>query len=263
MDHRVMLKVYYHGQILLQTSEGVKFVCENPLDIIILFTLSFEELKDMIYEKMDSQISRRVLCILYRYPVSVFGGFVQFQTKYVTNEASMKKMFSQPAADRDIELEEYKSDSEEEFEINYEVVDPGVDEDQADDTIAADIADVANALANQQPFEESTFMRSLDFEVMHASKFSQYINAAELSVMMDGEFIVEMKFNSREVVIKAMKDYTIRRGINYRYGADCDWLIRVSKMSRKYCWEIKRYNDSHTCTRATNFQDQHAPNYAT
>ncbi|RYQ97262.1 hypothetical protein Ahy_B08g093292 [Arachis hypogaea] len=148
MDDRVRLKVYYHGHILLQTSEGVKFVCDNPLDIIIPFTLSFEELKEVICERMDSQISRRVSCILYRYPISVFGGFVQFQTKYVTDEASMQEIFSVYLESRSrmtfIEL-----DSEEEFESNYEVVDLGVDEDQADEAMVADVADVANALASQ------------------------------------------------------------------------------------------------------------------
>ncbi|RYQ97515.1 hypothetical protein Ahy_B08g093579 [Arachis hypogaea] len=242
MDDRVRLKLYYHGQILLQTL-GIKFVCENSLDIIIPFTL-FEKLKGVIYEKMDSQISRRVSCIMYRYPISVF-------------------------ADRDIELEDYNSDSEEEFESNYEVVNPGLDEDQVDEAIVADVADVINALANQQSFVERSFMRSLDLKAMHAPEFPQYINA-KLPLMPDGEFTVGMEFSSREVVIKAMKDYTIRRGVNYRvhkseptafyakctqYGAGCDWLIRVSKMSRKFCWEIRRYNGSHTCTRATISQD--------
>ncbi|XP_057746280.1 uncharacterized protein LOC130965538 [Arachis stenosperma] len=235
MDDRVRLKVYYHGQILLQTSEGVKFVCENPLDIIIPFTLSFEELKGVISEKIDSQISSRVSCVLYRYPVPVFGGFVQFQTKYVTDEESMQEMFSvylasrsrisfielyvefeQSAVDRDIELEDYNSDSEEEFESNYEVVDPGVDEDQADEAMVADVSDVANALANQQPFVEPSFMRSLDLEAMHEPEFPQYVNAAELPLMPDGEFTVGIEFSSREAVIKAMKDYTIRRGVDYR-----------------------------------------------
>ncbi|RYR25393.1 hypothetical protein Ahy_B02g059109 [Arachis hypogaea] len=84
--------------------------------------------------------------------------------------------------------------------------------------------------------------------------------------MTDGEFTVGMKFNSKEAIIKAMKDYTISRGVDYQvhesepttfyakctqYSAGCNWLIRVSKMSRKYYWEIRRYNGSHTCTRAT------------
>ncbi|RYR78460.1 hypothetical protein Ahy_A01g003278 [Arachis hypogaea] len=178
--------------------------------------------------------------------------------------------FEQSAADRDIELEDYNSDSEEEFESNYEVIDLGVDEDQADEAMVADVADVTNALANQQPFVEQSFMRSLDLKAMHAPEFPQYVNAAELPLLPDGEFTVGMEFSSREAVIKAMKDYTIRRGVDYRvhesepttfyakctqYGAGCDWLIRVSKMSRKFCWEIRRYNGSHTCTRATISQD--------
>ncbi|RYQ80941.1 hypothetical protein Ahy_Scaffold1g107006 isoform B [Arachis hypogaea] len=67
-----------------------------------------------------------------------------------------------------------------------------------------------------------------------------------------------------------MKDYTIRRGVDYwvyesepltfyakytQYGSGCDWLIRVSMMSRKYCRVIRRYNSSHTCTRAIISQD--------
>ncbi|XP_025680343.1 uncharacterized protein [Arachis hypogaea] len=178
--------------------------------------------------------------------------------------------FEQSATDRDIELEDYNSDSEEEFESNYVVVEPGVDEDQADEAMVADVADVANALANQQPFVEPSFMWSLDLEAMHAPEFPQYVNAAELPFLPDGEFTVGMEFSSREAVIKAIKDYTIRRGVYYRvhesepttfyakytqYGAGCDWLIRVSKMSRKFCWEIRRYNGSHTCTRATISQD--------
>ncbi|RYR13981.1 hypothetical protein Ahy_B04g070687 isoform Q [Arachis hypogaea] len=89
-------------------------------------------------------------------------------------------------------------------------------------------------------------------------------------MVADGEFVVGMEFSSREAVIKAIKDYTIRRSVDYRvyesepltfyakctqYGSGCDWLIRVSMISRKYCWVIRRYNGSHTCTRATISQD--------
>ncbi|RYR10554.1 hypothetical protein Ahy_B05g078980 [Arachis hypogaea] len=266
MDDRVVLKIYCYGQILLQTYEGVQFVCENPVDVIIPFTLSFEELKGVICEKIDSQRSRRVSCILYRYPLSVFGGFVQFQTKYVTDEASMHEMFSmymenrhrmsyielyvefeQSEADRNIVLEDYNSESEDEFESNYEIVGPGEHEDEAGGDMNADVAAVADALANPHPFQEPSFMRSLDLEAMHAPEFPQYMNPV-LPVVADGEFTVGMEFSSREAVIKAMKNYTIRRGVDYRvyesepmtfyakcteYGNGCDWLIRVTKMQKK------------------------------
>ncbi|RYR31336.1 hypothetical protein Ahy_B01g056140 [Arachis hypogaea] len=288
MDDRVVLKIYYYGQILLQTYEGVQFVCENPLDVVIPFTLSFEELKGVICEKIGTQRCRRISCILYRYPLPVFGGFVQFQTKYVMDEASMQEMFSmymenrhriscielyiefeQSEADRNIELEDYNSESEDEFESNYEIVGPGEDEEAAVGAMNADVAEVANALANPHPFQEPSFMRSLDLGAVHAPEFPQYMNTAP-PVVADGEFTVGMEFSSREAVIKAMKDYTIRRGVDYRvyesepttfyakcieYGNGCDWLIRITKMQKKYCWEIRRYNGSHTCTRSTISQD--------
>ncbi|RYR09966.1 hypothetical protein Ahy_B05g078411 [Arachis hypogaea] len=196
MSDRVLLKVYYFGQILLQTSEGVIFVCENPLDLVIPFTISFEELKSVICEKIHSERARRISCILYRNPIQVFGGFVQFQTKYVTDEASMQDMFSmyienrsqlsfielyvefeQSEADRNILREDYNSDSEEEFESNDEVVGLDGDEVQGDGAMASDVSDVATALANDVPFEEPSFMRVLDLEAMHVPEFPDYINA--------------------------------------------------------------------------------------
>ncbi|RYQ91665.1 hypothetical protein Ahy_B09g097650 [Arachis hypogaea] len=227
MDDRVLLKVYYFGQILLQTSERVKFVCENPLDVVILFTISFEELKGVICEKIDSETSRKISCILYRYPVPIFGGFVQFQTKYITDEASMQEMFSmyiesraqilfielyiefeQSEAIRNILREDYNSDSEEEFESNYEVIGPDGDEDQGDGTVAPNVTDIANALANEEPFEEPSFMRVLDLEAMHALEFPDYMSA-EVPFVADGEFTMGMEFSSREAVTKAMKEYTL------------------------------------------------------
>ncbi|RYQ98726.1 hypothetical protein Ahy_B07g086487 isoform C [Arachis hypogaea] len=165
--------------------------------------------------------------------------------------------------DHDFDGKSYNGDSEEEYEGNYDFVDPNADEEQEDCTIESDIEDVANALAREHPFEEPSFMRALDLDAMNAPEFPEYANA-------DGEFVIGLEFNSREAVIKAVKDYIIHRGVDYRvfesepttfyakcvqYGQSCDWLIRVSMMRRKYCWEIRRYNDSHTCTRATISQD--------
>ncbi|RYR32864.1 hypothetical protein Ahy_A10g047394 [Arachis hypogaea] len=266
MDDRVELRVYYFGQILLQTSEGVRFSCEKPLDIVISFTISFEELKGVICEKIGFQISKKISCMVYRYPIPVFGGFVQYQTKYVTDEASMQEMFSmyfetrgqisvielyvefeQSEADRNIEGEEYDNDSEEEFESNYEAVAPDGEEDQGDGVVAPNVGDVANALANEDPFEEPSFMRVLDLEAMHAPEFPEYMTV-KIPMVADGEFAIGMEFSSKEAVMMAVKDYTIRRGVDYRvyesepltfyakctqYGSGCDWLIRFEAMCNK------------------------------
>ncbi|RYR39808.1 hypothetical protein Ahy_A09g045406 [Arachis hypogaea] len=157
----------------------------------------------------------------------------------MTDEANMQEMFSmyiesraqmpfielyiefeQFEADRNIEREDYNSDSEEEFESNYEVVGPEGEEVQGDGTIEENVTDVTNTLANEHPFEEPSFM---------------------------------------EAVIMVMKDYVIRRGVDYRvyksepltfyakctqYGLGCDWLIRVNMISKKYCWVIRRHIES-------------------
>ncbi|XP_016192437.1 uncharacterized protein LOC107633308 [Arachis ipaensis] len=130
---------------------------------------------------------------------------------------------------------------------------------------------MANTLASQHPSREPFFLSALDVDAMNAPEFSEYINS-NLVVVTKSEFVVGMKFSSRETVIAAIKDYTIFRGVDYRvcefepttfyakcvqYGTSCDWLIRASLIKRKFCWVIRRYNGSHTCTR-TRISQYHA-----
>ncbi|XP_016191847.1 uncharacterized protein LOC107632694 [Arachis ipaensis] len=142
--------------------------------------------------------------------------------------------------DHDFDWKSYNGDSEEEYEGNYDFVEPNADEEQEDCTIESDVEDVANALASEHPFEEPSFMRALDLDAMNAPEFSEFANA-DPPMVEDGEFVIGMEFNSREAVIKAVKDYTIHRGVDYRvfesepttfyakcvqYGQSCDWLIK-------------------------------------
>ncbi|RYR13644.1 hypothetical protein Ahy_B04g070530 isoform B [Arachis hypogaea] len=193
---------------------------------------------------------------------------------YIENRAQISFIelyveFEQSETDRNILREDYNSDSEEEFESNYECVGADGVEAHGDGTMDPDVTEVADALANDMPFAEPSFMRVLDLEAMHVPEYPEYMTA-EVPIVADGEFAVGMEFSSREAVIKAIKEYSIRRSVDYRvyesepltfyakctqYGSGCDWLIRVSLISRKYCWVIRRYNGTHTCTRATISQD--------
>ncbi|XP_016207385.1 uncharacterized protein LOC107647853 [Arachis ipaensis] len=140
--------------------------------------------------------------------------------------------FEQSEADWNILREDYNSDSEEEFESNYEFVAPDGDEDQGDGTTAPDVTEVANALANEVPCHSSQD-RTGARTVQVTGSLVQLL--AEIPIVADGEFAVGIEFSSREAVIKAIKE--------------------VSMISRKHCWVIRRYNGSHTCTRATISQD--------
>ncbi|XP_057734837.1 uncharacterized protein LOC130950350 [Arachis stenosperma] len=163
----------------------------------------------------------------------------------------------------------YNTESEEEFEGTYHIVGPAEDVDEDDIIIEPDVADVTNVLTSQHLSKEPSFMHALDLDTMNAPEFPEFVNADHV-VVMDGEFVIGMEFSSRETVITAIKDYTIRRGVDYRvcesepttfyakcvqYGTNCDWLIRASLIKRKFCWVIRQYNGSHTCSRTTISQD--------
>ncbi|RYR42431.1 hypothetical protein Ahy_A08g038917 [Arachis hypogaea] len=51
---------------------------------------------------------------------------------------------------------------------------------------------------------------------MHATKFSEYANMGEGNVVVEvSEISIRMKFGYRELMISAIKSYTISKGIDY------------------------------------------------
>ncbi|RYR51969.1 hypothetical protein Ahy_A06g026905 [Arachis hypogaea] len=198
MENIANLRVYYNGEVIPNTHEGVTFVCECPLLFAIPCTMSFVELQNGLCNNIQSHISKRVSNILYRNHVQVFGGLIQFQMMPITDDASW---------------EEDNNDSEEEFEANYEVDDENDDGDLVGNPT---VQNEANGIVSQHPFGVPSFMRTLDLEAMHAPEFPEYANTDEGDAAAeDGEFRVGMEFGSRESVISAIKSYTISRGVDY------------------------------------------------
>ncbi|RYR44843.1 hypothetical protein Ahy_A08g041119 [Arachis hypogaea] len=235
MEGVANLRIYYNGEVITNTHEGVTFVCECPLSFVIPCTMSFVELQNGLCNNIQSHILKRVSNLLYRSPVQVFGGLIQFQIMPITDDASMQQMFyiyqqtrSQvPMIELYVEFEqqsgmstvgedvneEDNNDSEEEFEANYEVDDENDDGDLAGNPA---MQNEANAVVSQHPFGVPSFMRTLDLEAMHAPEFPEYANTGEGNVAAeDGEFSVGMEFSSRESVISTIKSYTISRGVDY------------------------------------------------
>ncbi|MED6216734.1 hypothetical protein PIB30_010481 [Stylosanthes scabra] len=139
------------------------------------YGIIFEELKNVICQNVEPNAMKIVKSILYRRPVLVFGGFIQFQKMSTMDDVSLQQMISihlenmahvsvielyvefkqisyvvggvkevQP----DLAFEGYYSDSEEEFEGNYEIQDAN-EEDVLKHDMESDVEDVANALANE------------------------------------------------------------------------------------------------------------------
>ncbi|XP_057740335.1 uncharacterized protein LOC130957498 [Arachis stenosperma] len=85
------------------------------------------------------------------------------------------------------------------------------------------------------------------------------------------EFQIGQSFQSKDEAVLSVKDYSIRRGVEYRvieldhlkyhgkckeFGKGCSWLIRVALRARKGTWEVRRYNGPHTCL-ATSISSDH------
>nr|XP_025637789.1 uncharacterized protein LOC112733133 [Arachis hypogaea] len=247
MENIANLRIYYNGEVIPNTHEGVTFVCECLLLFAIPCTMSFVDLQNGLCNNIQSHILKRVSNLLYRSPVQVFGGLIQFQLMPITNDASMQQMFCIYQQTRfhvpmielyvefeqqsgsgavgeevnvdelgDIDWEEENNDSEEEFEANYEIDDENDDGDLAGNP---EVPNEANAIISQHLFGVPSFMRTLDLKAMHDPEFSEYANTGEGNAAAeDGEFSVGMEFGSRE---------------------------------SKACWEIRRYNGKHTCTVGT------------
>ncbi|MED6107424.1 hypothetical protein PIB30_013781 [Stylosanthes scabra] len=121
--------------------------------------------------------------------VSVVELFVEFeQIPYVVGAVEEV----QP----DLAIEGYYSDSEEEFEGTFEIDDAN-EKDVPEHDMESDVEDVANALANELPFQEPSFMRVLDEEAMKEPEFAEDMNIilAIIMTMMNIISVVVIKLS--------------------------------------------------------------------
>ena len=75
----VNIVVYFNNDILINTSEGVTFMCEKLVYFFILYTMSFADLESGFCRYIEGKTLKTVEKITYRCPISIFDGFMQFQ----------------------------------------------------------------------------------------------------------------------------------------------------------------------------------------
>ncbi|XP_025664296.1 uncharacterized protein [Arachis hypogaea] len=190
---------------------------------------------------MENSILRRVSSILYRNPVIVFGGLIQFDIMLITDEESMQNMFQihrqtqlrQPQIELYVEFEDVEADeiqndldieddraavyegmnndSEEDFEATYKA---GDEDEDGNVGVEAEVENVVVHPAVSQPMNVPPFMRNLDLDAMNAPEFLEYANIG-VADPEDGEFRIGMEYSSRKSVVAAIRSYTISRGVDY------------------------------------------------
>ncbi|KAF1897504.1 hypothetical protein Lal_00036945 [Lupinus albus] len=81
---------------------------------------------------------------------------------------------------------------------------------------------------------------------------------------------IGMQFESKDAIINAIKQFHIKNYVDYivvesrpdRYvgqckyfGSGCQWRIRASLNGKRYLWEIRKINGTHTCVSTSISQD--------
>ncbi|XP_016199073.2 uncharacterized protein LOC107640037 [Arachis ipaensis] len=247
MEGTANLMVYRDGEIIRNTHEGVRFVCQNPFSFVVPCTMTLMELQNGLCQSMENnEVSMQNMFQIHR-QTQMRQPQIDLYVEFETVEVEGTQNDLEVGDDRAAVYEGMNSDSEEDFKATYEA-----DDEDEDGDVGVEIA-AENVVVHpsiSQPMNVPPFMRVANPE--------------------DGEFRIEMEYSSRKTVVAAIRSYTIARGVDYdvyesepqtfyakckMYGCGCDWLIRASLIRKKGCWEIRRYNGRHTCSMGVISQD--------
>ncbi|RYR19577.1 hypothetical protein Ahy_B03g064400 [Arachis hypogaea] len=229
MEGTTNLVVYRNGEIIQNTHEGVRFVCQNLFSFVVPCTMMLMELQNGLCQSMENGMLTRVSIILYRNPVIVFGGLIQFDIVLIIDEAKVDEI------QNDLDIEDDRV-------AVYEGMNTSDEDEDGDVGVKAAAENVVVHLVVSQPMNVPPFMCNLDLDAMNAPKFLEHANIG-VTDPEDGEFRIRMEYSSRKSVVAAIRNYTISRGVDYNvyeseaqtfyakckmYGRGCDWLIRAS-----------------------------------
>ncbi|XP_015957333.1 uncharacterized protein LOC107481572 [Arachis duranensis] len=147
-------------------------------------------------------------------------------------------------------------------ESDQEPVD--IDGDSNDDT-------GGNPHAQHRPSSSGSHQYPPHFSTLNLEALGQQEDSGNRVGRSSIEFQIGQSFQSKDEAVLSVKDYSIRRGVEYRviesdhlkyhgkckeFGKGCTWLIRVALRARKGTWEARRYNGPHTCL-ATSISSDH------
>ncbi|MED6160399.1 hypothetical protein PIB30_051176 [Stylosanthes scabra] len=190
----VFMRAYYNGEIISHTAKGVTFVCQNPLSSIIRYTMTFAELQNVLCGSIQSHISKRVSNILFRIPVVLLGGVVQFQTMRIYNDTTSGRNGGGGAEHTQLLGLENDVDIEDEFKANYELSDDNEDGDNVDNPV---LHEAMRTFIRNDSFGIPSMMRDLSLDAMNLPPFPEYVTIRML-ILEVWSFMLVTKHNTQE-----------------------------------------------------------------
>ncbi|KAL4285557.1 hypothetical protein GQ457_16G010830 [Hibiscus cannabinus] len=202
---------------------------------------------------------------------SAFYPFLESST-YATPYEPMNNQFPESIADPtvDVDVENLRGRWGETLEDSSEdedVDDPDLFPDDIGDAPNFSVGEFISTGNDITWYEPPAQMDLIDFNAMMAYDFP---DMSQLNSSQSGEFSVGIQFDENNEATLAIKEYSIKKHVDYvvvesspktffakcvKYGEECNWKIRVSKIQKKNAWVVTKYNGSHTCLRTSINQD--------
>ncbi|XP_015948766.1 uncharacterized protein LOC107473694 [Arachis duranensis] len=129
----------------------------------------------------------------------------------------------------------------------------------------------ANLHAQHGPSSSASQQYPPHFSTLNLEVLGQQEDGGNTVGGSSTEFQIGQSFQNKDEALLSVKDYSIRRGVEYRviesdhlkyhekckqFGKGCTWLIRVVLRAQKGTWEVRRYNGPHTYL-ATSISSDH------
>ncbi|KAL4360960.1 hypothetical protein GQ457_04G026310 [Hibiscus cannabinus] len=148
-----------------------------------------------------------------------------------------------------------------------DIVDPDLFPDDVCDAPDFGVAEFVQPSGDITFYEPPYHMGAVDFDAMRAPRFP---NMHRLTSSEHGELSVGLEFDEKNEATLAVKEYIIKKHVDYtvvesnkrvffakcvKYGNECNWKIRVSKLQMTNRWRVTKYSGNQTCLKTSIDQD--------
>ncbi|XP_016207205.1 uncharacterized protein LOC107647662 [Arachis ipaensis] len=300
-DDSFVALVHCSGKIQKSKRHGVKFTDREPLNIFIRSSIILAEIKLSILRKFGTCRTKWVKKLFYKIQIAVVSTGVRYETFMIGSDEDLQVLFHCRRSFPEVRVPELLAKLEDGVDSsgasapNPQSTTVGgastsmpviaaavpIPEPEHAGAVHAYVAPVVpdfefdagpdrveNALCDNDSDEEPVNIGGdSDDDIPRAIGQHQNVDATfDGQGMHDGtpmtEFQIGQSFQSKEEVVLSVKDYSIRRGVEYKvmesdnlkyqgrckeFDNGCTWLIRIVVRKRKSTWEVRRYNGPHTC----------------
>ncbi|XP_015939554.1 uncharacterized protein LOC107465085 [Arachis duranensis] len=229
---------------------GVTFECQDPILFRTQRVETLSDLKNLILSKLGDTQAREVGRVGYRLLAPMENGVFRFRLFRLHGDEHVRLMFDIHGRIMCEQVMELSAKGEEESDEDYvadsadsESSDGGDEDEFVPETPAGVVP--RHVLPPPHPIPALSAMpsdyHSLDLDAMHERIPVSDTCGVDYNLNGGVEFQVGHRFRSREAVIQGVKNYSIRRSVEYR----------VIESDR----EVRRFGGPHSCLAPTMSQD--------